>query len=252
MSTASSFNDKIPANTEAVPVTGDDLQAVTQDTTQQHTQAVNPTPLDSGAFAVTTFVLSCVNLGARKVHEPNLVVALAYAYGGLIQLLAGMWEMAVGNTFGATTLSSYGGFWISLAMILTPAFGIVDAYTEKSTGISTFHDVFAIYLWVWFFFTSLCTLLTLRSTAAIASLFIVLDATFLCLALAEMRIIKSPSSAGALAKVGGAFGLATALLAWYNMFAGMANDTNFWFKIPVGHLPWSKKEKKKNIERSQV
>jgi len=91
-------------------------------------------------------VLSCINVGALDITAPNLVVALAYGYGGLIQLLAGMWEMAVGNTFGATALSSYGGFWISFGIILTPAFGIVESYTNKA-GVSDFHDVFALYLY---------------------------------------------------------------------------------------------------------
>merc|ERR1711939_169464 len=80
----------------------------------------NPAPLGLSAFALTTCVLSLINIGVRGVHEPNIVVALAFGYGGLVQLLAGMWEMAVGNTFGATALSSYGGFWLSLAIVLTP------------------------------------------------------------------------------------------------------------------------------------
>lgn len=57
----------------------------------------NPAPLGLCAFALTTFVLSLVNANARGVGVPNVVVGLAYAYGGLIQLLAGMWEMAVGS-----------------------------------------------------------------------------------------------------------------------------------------------------------
>lgn len=57
----------------------------------------NPAPLGLCAFALTTFVLSLVNANARNVSVPNIVVGLAYAYGGLIQLLAGMWEMAVGS-----------------------------------------------------------------------------------------------------------------------------------------------------------
>ena len=37
--------------------------------------------------------------------------------------------MALGNTFGATALSSYGGFWISLGIVFTPGgFGIATAY----------------------------------------------------------------------------------------------------------------------------
>lgn len=35
----------------------------------------------------------------------------------------------------------------------------------------------------------------------------------------------------------------------YNMCAGIADTTNFWFKIPVGHLPWSEKKK---AEESRV
>jgi succinate-acetate transporter protein len=51
----------------------------------------NPAPLGLSAFALTTFVLSLINVGTRNIAEPNLVVALAFGYGGLVQLLAGMW-----------------------------------------------------------------------------------------------------------------------------------------------------------------
>lgn len=51
----------------------------------------NPAPLGLCAFALTTFVLSLINLGTHGVHTPNIVVALAFGYGGLVQLLAGMW-----------------------------------------------------------------------------------------------------------------------------------------------------------------
>ena len=51
----------------------------------------NPAPLGLSAFALTTFILSLVNLGTRGLTEPNIVVGAAFAYGGLAQLLAGMW-----------------------------------------------------------------------------------------------------------------------------------------------------------------
>lgn len=54
----------------------------------------NPAPLGLSAFALTTFVLSLINLGTRGIPEPNLVVGAAFAYGGLIQLLAGMWYVS--------------------------------------------------------------------------------------------------------------------------------------------------------------
>lgn len=51
----------------------------------------NPAPLGLCAFALTTFVLSCINMHVRGQSQPNIVVPLAFAYGGLVQLLSGMW-----------------------------------------------------------------------------------------------------------------------------------------------------------------
>lgn len=108
----------------------------------------NPAPLGLSAFALTTFVLSLINMGTRGIAHPNIVVALAYGYGGLVQLLAGMWEMAVGNTFGATALSSYGGFWLSFAIILTPGgFNIATTLTVSGDE-SMFLNSMGLYLLV--------------------------------------------------------------------------------------------------------
>lgn len=57
----------------------------------EHRKFANPAPLGLSAFALTTFVLSLVNCGARNVSTPNIALSLAYGYGGLVQLLAGMW-----------------------------------------------------------------------------------------------------------------------------------------------------------------
>ena len=51
----------------------------------------NPAPLGLCGFALTTFVLSLINLGTRGIAEPNIVIGAAFGYGGLVQLLAGMW-----------------------------------------------------------------------------------------------------------------------------------------------------------------
>ncbi len=56
-----------------------------------HRKFANPAPLGLSAFALTTFVLSLINLNTRGVAEPNIVASLALGYGGVVQLLAGMW-----------------------------------------------------------------------------------------------------------------------------------------------------------------
>lgn len=68
----------------------------------EHRKLANPAPLGLSAFALTTFVLSCINMHARGVEAPNVVVSLAFGYGGLVQLLAGMWYVA---SFCATHLT---------------------------------------------------------------------------------------------------------------------------------------------------
>lgn len=212
----------------------------------------NPAPLGLSAFALTTFVLSLINLGARDLAEPNIVVGLAFGYGGLVQLLAGMWEMAIGNTFGATALSSYGGFWIAFAITLTPGgFQIVSALEAADNGSATaFHNSFSLFLWGWFVFTTVLLLCTLKSTLAFFSLFLTLDLAFLFLACAYMYENAAGEPNTGLVRAGGAFGILAAFLAWYNALAGIADTSNSFFIIPVVHLPWSETGKKMRRSKS--
>ncbi|KAF2751732.1 GPR/FUN34 family protein-like protein [Sporormia fimetaria CBS 119925] len=207
----------------------------------------NPAPLGLSAFALTTFVLSLINVGTMDITHPNLVVALAYGYGGLVQLLAGMWEMAVGNTFGATALSSYGGFWLSFAIILTPG-GFNIREDLESYGLGVFLDSFGLYLFGWFIFTTILLACTLRSTVAFFSLFLTLDLAFLCLGVGYLSHNGELPNDNWI-KAGGYFGLFAAFLAWYNAFAGIADNSNSFFVVPVAHFPWSEKGRERRSNR---
>ncbi|KAK6203097.1 accumulation of dyads [Scheffersomyces amazonensis] len=189
----------------------------------------NPGPLGLSAFALTTFVLSLINCEARGVTIPNVVVGLAYFYGGFAQLIAGMFEIAVGNTFGGVALSSYGGFWGSWAAIYTPSFGILDAYAE-STGKDLPYAV-GLYCVAWFIFTFFLMLMTLKSTVAFFGIFFFLSITFLLLAIANF------TGKVAVQKAAGVFGLITAFFAWYNAYAGIANEQNSYITVKAIHLP---------------
>jgi len=160
--------------------------------------------------------------------------------------------MAVGNTFGATALSSYGGFWIGTAIILTPGgFRIIHELEAVSTV--TFYDSFGIYLMGWFIFTFLLLLCTLRSTVAFFLLFFTLDLAFLFLGIAYLQPSGGLPQIGCL-RAGGAFGILSAFSAWYNALAGIADRSNSFFVIPVAHFPWSEKgrEKRQKVDNSEV
>lgn len=102
-------------------------------------------------------MLSLYNVSARGVTAPNAVVGLAVGYGGLAQFVAGVWEFAAGNTFGATAFCSYGGFWWSYAALLIPWFGVNDAYTKAGAtaeaGTEMLANATGLYLVAWFIFT---------------------------------------------------------------------------------------------------
>ena len=85
--------------------------------------------------------------------------------------------MAVGNTFGATALSSYGGFWIAYGSLFHPDWNIFSS-NEMAQGeyavIYTPEDRFSavgFFLTGWFIFTTLLVLCTLKSTVMFFMLF---------------------------------------------------------------------------------
>lgn len=211
----------------------------------------NPAPLGLSAFALTTFVLSLINVTTLNITHPNIVVALAFGYGGLVQLLAGMWEMAVGNTFGATALSSYGGFWLSFAIALTPGFAIESALVGY--GEAVWLNSFGLYLMGWFIFTFILLICTLRSTVAFFSLFFTLDMAFLLLGIGYLQNNGAEPQSGCII-AGGVFGLLAAFIAWYNALAGIADSSNSFFVIPVAHFPWSDKgrERREKVDNSDA
>lgn len=181
----------------------------------------NPAPLGLSAFALTTFVLSMYNAQGMGITTPNVVVGLACFYGGAVQFFAGCWEMLVGNTFGATALTSYGAFWLSYAAINIKSFGIAAAYEEEEAAMFT--NAVGFFLIGWALFTFMLTLATMKSTVAFCALFAFLTITFILLGAGDLT-----QTVGA-TRAGGVTGVITAFLGFYNAFAGTANKQNSYF-----------------------
>ncbi|EPQ61350.1 hypothetical protein GLOTRDRAFT_69736 [Gloeophyllum trabeum ATCC 11539] len=188
----------------------------------------NPGPLGLFSFASTTFILSLINIQTRGINTPNVVVGMAIFGGGLAQLLAGMWEFAAGNTFGATAFSSYGAFWLSYAAILLPATGIASAYGDDKTELD---NAIGIYLIAWFMFTFLMLLGALRKSWAMIILLSCLTITFILLAAANFTASLSTQ------KAGGVMGAITAFVAYYMALAEMLTRRDAYFMLPLGEVP---------------
>jgi uncharacterized protein len=170
----------------------------------------DPGPLGLAAFAATTFYLSTVNAGLLPGTVEAGVFGLAFFYGGLAQLLAGMWEFVKGNTFGALAFTSYGAFWLS--------FWYLANHLPDAPAADVRHAV-ATYLLAWTIFTAYMLIASIRTSGALVAVFLTLTLTFAFLAIGDY------SGATTWTKVGGWLGLVTAALAWYASFAGVLNST---------------------------
>jgi len=166
----------------------------------------NPGPAGIFSFAATTLLLSLFNVNTRGIQTPNVVVGMAIFSGGLLQFIAGMWEFARGNVFGATAFSAYGTFWMSYAAILIPGTGILAAYGDNKQELS---NALGLYLTVWFMFTVMLIPSVINKNLAFSLLLTALAIAFILLAAAEFMNNAS------LTKGGGVAGIITGIIAYY-------------------------------------
>jgi len=182
----------------------------------QGTGIADPAPLGLAAFALTTFLLSAVNAGWAKNTSGLDWLGYALAYGGLCQLLAGMWEFRNRNVFGATAFSTYGGFWIGLGLWVLLAHA---AAGTKDVG------------WILLAFAIFNTYMLLFATQLNVAVFLV----FLTLELTEIFLfIGILSGTSGMVTAGGVIGIITAFVAWYTSAAGVINGMKGKQVFPVG------------------
>jgi hypothetical protein len=190
----------------------------------------DPGPLGLAAFAGTTFMLSLINaglVGTQRLPGGGLlpmVAALALAYGGAAQFVAGLWEFRTGNTFGAVAFCSYGAFWISFYFIVQSVGS--NAPTAVFSGLG-------LYLWMWGIFTTYMFVASLRTSGAVALVFLLLAITFIILGIGNSALAGTGHATNGTIKLGGYVGIATAIAAWYASFAAVINSTFGRILLPV-------------------
>jgi uncharacterized protein len=195
--------------------------------------AADPAPLGLAAFALTTFLIS----GHAANFIPDLIwVGPALFYGGLCQLLAGMWEFRNRNVFGATAFATYGGFWMSLGIFIVLAsasktFAAGVAGTNTTNALAWFVIAFAI-------FNTYMLLASTRVNVAVLGVFLTLEITEILLAIGYFNLSHGGSS-GWLHAAGWA-GIVTAAVAWYTSAAGVVNGMSPTKVVPVGEPLWGR------------
>jgi succinate-acetate transporter protein len=187
-------------------------------------QPANPAGLGLVAFGLTTVLLSMINAGVLPAGGEGVVIPLAIAFGGLMQIFAGAFEFKLGNTFGMTAFLSYGAFWWWFAFLLLFAHNqwIDIAEAGPTVGVALLlWGVLTLYLWV----------STFRLSKILFLIFLTLWVTFALLGFGAV------SANPALTHAGGWLGLLCGTLAIYGSFAIVTNATFGRSVLPVGERP---------------
>jgi succinate-acetate transporter protein len=144
---------------------------------------------------------------------------------------------SVGNTLGATIFCCYGLFWWGFSFILIPFFGITgsyngvaNAYSPEGAFASEFESAVGLFLWVWFGITTLFLFSAARSSVVLIVLLLLLDFTFAFLG--AFYYYGNPH----FETVGGAFGIGTALAAYYLAMGSLFNREVCYFSVPLFSL----------------
>ncbi|MGA9159718.1 MAG: acetate uptake transporter [Actinomycetota bacterium] len=183
----------------------------------------DPAPLGLAAFALTTFLLSVNNAGWTDGGAAWL--GFAFAYGGLAQLLAGMWEFRNRNVFGATAFATYGAFWIGLGLYALLAEEASPNVANDLGWILLAFAIFNTYMLLW----------STRVTIAVFLVFLALEVTEVILSAGFFMDSQSVIEAG------GIVGVVTAAIAWYASAAGVVNGMAGRHLVPVGGPMWKER-----------
>jgi succinate-acetate transporter protein len=198
--------------------------------------AADPAPLGLAAFALTTFILS----GHNATFIPDLIwVGLALFYGGLVQLLAGMWEFRNRNVFGATAFSTYGGFWMSLGIFVV--FAVVSKSFGSALTGANLPNALAWFLLAFAIFNTYMLLWSSQVSMAVFAVFATLEVTEILLVIGNFEEAHGHANSGWI-HWGGWVGIVTAGVAWYASAAGVINGMKGRAILPVGaNIPWTGK-----------
>src|SRR4051812_40390345 len=194
------------------------------DTATAPVAPANPAALGLVGFGLTTVLLSLINAGLLPLGGEGVVVPMALAYGGLIQIIAGLMEFRLGNTFGMTAFLSYGAFWWWFAFLLLFAHNhwidIADAGPTVGVALLLW-GVLTLYLWI----------STFRLSKIVFLIFLTLWVTFGLLGFGAV------SANSALTHAGGWLGVLCGSLAIYGSFAIVTNATFGRSVVPIGEVP---------------
>ncbi|KAK4235828.1 GPR1/FUN34/yaaH family-domain-containing protein [Achaetomium macrosporum] len=180
-------------------------------------------------FAVTLTALAMSLMGWRDVSVTNAFVGNLFFAAGLGMFVTAQWEMAIGNGFSYTVFAGFGAFYAGYGAILTPSFGVREAYGDD---VTMYYNALGFYFIMWMVFTLALLVASLPSNLVFILIFAFVKLAFLFISASYMALADGKSSATGLLKTGGVFCFLAGLLGWYLTFAMLLQDAII--ELPLG------------------
>lgn len=181
-------------------------------------QWANPGALGLAGFGFNTILLQLHNLGLIQSFIP---LVYGFIWGGIAQIIAGIIDGRRGDTFGLTAFTSYGAFWIGLALYFLLNWNLPDTVKMDNSGL-------AWLMIIWGIFTLYMFIGTLRMTVMHSFVFGTLVILFFLLSQVFFGHLD--------AKVAGWEGLFCGAGAVYGSMAIIWNDKYGRWVLPLGQL----------------
>jgi succinate-acetate transporter protein len=179
-----------------------------------------PIPLGMAGLATSTFLMGVALISQSPASlGPYLMQALMF--GGLVEVLAGMWAFAYGDPMAATSFTFLGAFFGWWALSHATLLGIHAATAAAVDGMAMVFIVSAVvtaYLWIASFYEFAAFNLTLL---------------FLWVSMGLTGIGLFAGS-GVLVVIGGISALVSGVIAAYASFAEVYNATSLQEVVPIG------------------
>jgi len=191
----------------------------------------SPTALAIGAFATTLTTLSLSLMEFRGVTITNVYIGNFFFVAGIGMVISAQWELVLGNSFGYTALSAFGFFYGGFGAIITPIFGVSDAY---GTDTPEYNNALGFFVLMWTVLNTFFLLGSLAINLVYAGIFFFVELAFGLIAASYFAAADGDvATSTGLKKAGGACAFVAGILGYYTVAHLMCQTTFFWH-FPMG------------------
>ncbi|KAJ5527767.1 hypothetical protein N7513_011926 [Penicillium frequentans] len=203
----------------------------------------NPTPISLMGFLLAATPGAMQTMGWRgSGGNGGAILPVFIFFGGMVQILGGVGEWIIGNTFSCALFFTYGTFWIVQGTTQMPFFAVGTNYSSTGNtleGVQTpeFDATIGLYYVCLALLTFVYLICSLRTNVCLFLALFLLVITFALTGATYFQMaLGNVAAAAKLQMTAGAFNFALCLPIWHIFIAQILEAVDFPFALPVGDL----------------